>query len=192
MTETEDYRSDYIDKSLEKKECMQESDIDWLIALYEDNKEYARFHEEQREKSANLTAVACLGVLSMIAAFQADFRTIPLSLLLLYLSQFGRYLALKQYERVARNTAIAHQIRKKVEKLLPIGGGAVERAYAEAEEIHSVKIDKLSTKYKIDLVKYSLEEHWLKLYQFIFFIAVITLGYSIVNLAIRFLSFLKL
>ena len=84
-------------------------------------------------------------------------------------------MALKQYERVNRNTAIAHTIRKKVGEILPMGGAAVERAYEDAELSHRENIARLSEKYRTDLVSLSLEEHWVGLYRFISVVAVIAL-----------------
>lgn len=150
-------------------------DLEWLSTIYRDNKEYSRFHEDQRQKTAQLIIVTSLGIISIITAFRADFRTIPLAVILIYLARFGRIMALKQYERVNRNTAIAHAIRKKVEEILPLGGATVERAYDDAERSHSENIAPLSAKYRTDLVSLSLEEHWVRLYRFISVVAVIAL-----------------
>jgi|SRR4051812_38402770 len=154
-------------------------DLEWLSTMYRDNKEYARFHEDQRQKTAQLIIVTCLGIVSIITAFDADFRTAPLAIILIYLTYFGRTMALKQYERVGRNTAIAHGIRKQIKEILPLGGAAVERAYDEAEHSHREKIAPLSAKFRTDLVSLSLEEHWLGLYRFIFIIGVIALIFAV-------------
>ena len=150
-------------------------DLEWLSTVYRDNKEYARFHEEQRQQTAQLIIVTSLGIVSIITAFKADFRTIPLAVILIYLARFGQKMALKQYERVNRNTAIAHAIRKKIEEILPLGGATVERAYDNAELSHRENIAPLSAKYRTDLISLSLEEHWVGLYRFISVVAVIAL-----------------
>lgn len=150
-------------------------DLEWLSAMYRDNKEYARFHEDQRQKTAQLIIVTTLGIVSIITAFKADFRTAPLAVILIYLARFGQKMALKQYERVMRNTAIAHAIRQEIKEMLPVGGGAVERAYDEGEIRYRKNIEPLCSKYRADLVSLPLEEHWVGLYRFIYLIAVIAL-----------------
>lgn len=154
-------------------------ELDWLSTMYRDNKEYARFHEDQRQKSAQLIVVTSLGIVSIITAFKADFRTIPLAIILIYLARFGRIMALKQYERVGRNTAIAHAIRRQVANITKSGGAAVEQAYVDGEKEHRENIAPLSAKSGTNLVSLALEEHWAGLYKFISVIGLVALIFGL-------------
>src|SRR3954464_13920367 len=64
-------------------------DLEWLSTMYRDNKEYARFHEDQRQKTAQLIIVTCLAIFSITPPFDAFSRPPPLEIIFIYLTFLG-------------------------------------------------------------------------------------------------------
>lgn len=93
---------------------------DLLWRMYEDNREYARHHENQRSTASNLTMVVSAGILGLLTLDQKlNISDLPLTAFLFLIGLFGAVFSAKHYERVRLHLYRANQYLSRLETLVP-------------------------------------------------------------------------
>lgn len=163
-------------------EALSEHAIEWLATLYEDNKEYARFHEEMRERSTYLFVVIYVALFSAILGLKLSLLSTPLAIMLIAAARIGKWITMKHWERVARNTAIAHQLRHYISDRILTPGDTLTNLYDAAERDHSLRMQIVESRYGVPVTRIKLEGMWSSIHTAMLFIGISLLLCTLYNI----------
>ena len=97
---------------------MDEKDILWK--MYEENRSYARHHEQLRATGTSLLIAVGAGVIGLITHNRVlGYEELPLSVLLLVVGLFGAVFSAKHYERLRLHLTRAEQYLDALEEHCP-------------------------------------------------------------------------
>lgn len=136
-------------------------DLDLLWKLFEDNRNYAKHHENQRSTASNITMIVSAGILGLITFDkELTLADLPLALFLTLLGFFGALFSAKHYERVRLHLYRAEAYLQEIEQMRPDLGISTLRADANTKTRE--RFPRLST--------IQLHRFWIVLHLFLAFI----------------------
>lgn len=105
--------------------------IETLLALYREQTDQARHHEDQRATMTNYVLVLAGAVLGLVNVERLQAAQGPLGCFLVVVGCFGAAVTAKHYERNRYHARLAGRYRSQIEALQP--GAAIDREAARAE-----------------------------------------------------------
>ena len=92
---------------------------DIYLELLKEHQEYARHHEEHREKATNIILLIAGGLFTASSLKQPDMLTIPLSFFIVVLGVYGAIISAKHYERSQFHLQRGRALRQELDRMIP-------------------------------------------------------------------------
>jgi TctA family transporter len=148
--------------------------VELLWKLFDDNRQYAKHHENQRASAANITMIVSAGILGLITFDrQLSLSDLPLAMFQTLVGLFGAAFSAKHYERIRLHLYRAEQYLMKIDALMPEVG--IAKLRAEANQKTATRFPRLS--------RLQLHWFWVVLHLFLASVGAAIMGIILLGLA---------